>query len=381
MSKQSTSAAGATITLQHAALKDALGFLTRVVERRNTIPILANVLLRIEDRSVHMKATDLDIEAETTLEAIAVEGAGAITIPAATLHDIVRKLATDSQIVLGWNGEGQATLKAGRSRFTLHTLPADDYPDIAAGEMSHRFTLPLVTLQAMISTVQFAISTEETRYYLNGIYLHAIENSDVPALRAVATDGHRLALIDALAPDGSAGMPGIIVPRKTVAELAKMSGGDEAVVIELSAAKIRVTCGARILTSKLIDGTFPEYQRVIPARNENHATLDREAVAAAADRVSTITSERGRAVRCEFTDGKLALSVSNPDAGTAEEEITIDYVGADQVIGFNARYLADCLNALGGDTVRLALGDPGSPALFRRETSEDMLIVLMPMRV
>lgn len=369
-----------TITLEHAALKDALAFLTRVVERRNTIPILGNVLLRIEVGAIRMKATDLDIEAETVIEAVSIEGSGATTVSAAMLHDIVRKLPGSSQIVLSWNDHGQATVKAGRSRFMLHTLPADDYPDIAAGEMPHRFALPVATLREIIETVDFAMSTEEKRYYLNGIYLHHHEQDGAARLRAVATDGHRLALIDAPAPEGTAGMPGVIVPRKTVAELAKMSGGDE-VVIELSPAKIRVTCGPRVLTSKLIDATFPDYQRVIPARNGNHATLDREEVATAADRVSTIASERGRAVRCEFTGGKLKLSVSNPDAGTAEDEVAVEYDGAEQVIGFNARYLADCLAAIGGDTVRLAMGDPGRPALFRRATSEDMLVVLMPMRV
>jgi DNA polymerase-3 subunit beta len=369
------------VTLPRAALSPALAALSRVVERRNTIPVLSNILLRAEAGRLTLRATDLDIEAQTSLPC-EIETEGAVTVPAHTLTDIIRKLPAEAQVTLQQEGEAKMTVRSGRSRFSMNTLPESDFPNITTGEMSHRFALPAKTLAEMIASVEFAISTEETRYYLNGIHLHALDVAGEMKLRAVATDGHRLSRLELPAPEGAAGMPNVIVPRKTVGELARMAKEhDGEVVLELSTTKIRATLGETTLTSKLIDGTYPDYQRVIPAGNDKLATLDREEFQRAIDRVATISSERGRAVKLALSETGLALSVTNPDAGEAREETSPDYDGPSIEIGFNARYLLDVLGVLGGDSVQMKLADPGSPAIFQKRDGDPLLVVLMPMRV
>ncbi len=370
------------ITIARETLSPALAALSRVVERRNTIPVLSNVLLRAEGDRLALRATDLDIQAMTSLPA-QVETAGAITVPAHTLTDIVRKLPADAQITLEQDAKATSmTVRAGRSRFNMHTLPESDFPDITTGELPHRFALPAKEIVDLIAKVSFAISSEETRYYLNGIHLHPATIDGEAKLIAVATDGHRLSRLALAAPDGSDGMPGVIVPTKAVTEIARLAKDAEGdLSIELSTTKIRVTAGETSLTSKLIDGTFPDYQRVIPSGNDKLATLDAEAFEKAIDRVSTISSERGRAVKLSLSDAGLALSVTNPDAGEAREELEPEYDGAPIDIGFNARYLLDVLGVLGGDTVLMKLADPGSPAVFQKRDGDSLLVVLMPMRV
>ncbi len=374
------------VTVERAALLKALGHVHRVVERRNTIPILSNVLLRAGDGGLRLKATDLDME--VTEEVLAdVTQAGSTTVPAHVIYDIIRKLADGSQVSLETTGDtGQMQLRAGRSRFTLQALGEADFPDLAAGEMTHSFSMPAGDLKRLIEKTQFAISTEETRYYLNGIYLHTVEAEDGQRLRAVATDGHRLARIEMPAPEGSVGMPGIIVPRKAVAEIQKLvDDGAEEVKVELSSAKIRFTFGAGegavVLTSKLIDGTFPDYQRVIPTGNDKLLTVERSEFARAVDRVSTISSERGRAVKLAIADGRLTLSVNNPDSGNAVEEIDVEYDSTPLDVGFNARYLLDITSQLDGDTAVFKLADAGSPTVIQDREGAPTLYVLMPMRV
>jgi DNA polymerase-3 subunit beta len=381
------------VTVERAALLKALGHVHRVVERRNTIPILSNVLLRAEAEGLKLKATDLDMEVTETIRAD-VSQAGATTIPAHVIYDIVRKLPEGSQVSLETTGEtGQMQLRSGRSRFMLQALSESDFPDLAAGEMQVSFALPAQDLKRLIEKTQFAISTEETRYYLNGIYLHTIEVEGETKLRAVSTDGHRLARIEMPAPEGSAGMPGLIVPRKAVAEIQKLvdDGGAE-VKVELSTAKIRLTfdggeggeaasSGGVVLTSKLIDGTFPDYQRVIPTGNDKLLTVERGEFAKAVDRVSTISSERGRAVKLALSEGRLTLSVNNPDSGNAVEELDVSYDAAPLDVGFNARYLLDITGQLDGDTAVFKLADPGSPTVIQDRDGAPTLYVLMPMRV
>ena len=369
------------LTIPREALAPALAALSRIVERRNTIPVLANILVKADAGRLTLRATDLDIQAETSLTCEVAEP-GAITLPAHTLTDITRKLPAEAAITLEGAGDKPFALRAGRSRFTLQSLPETDFPDIAAGEVTHSFALPAKTLVQIVEETGFAISNDETRYYLQGIYLHAAELEGAAVLRAVATDGHRLARLQLPAPAGSAGMPGVIVPRKTAAEIARMAKEhDGDIVLELSPTKIRVTAGATTLTSKLIDGTFPDYQRVIPAGNDRLATLEAGAFKQAVDRVSTISSERGRAVKLALSDGTLTLTVSNPDSGSATEELQPDYAGEPIEIGFNHRYLLDILGILGGDTVQMKLAEPGSPAILQRREGDSLLVVLMPMRV
>jgi DNA polymerase-3 subunit beta len=370
------------VTVERAELLKSLGHVHRVVERRNTIPILANVLVRAEKASLSLKATDLDLE---VIESIAAEvtPAGSTTVPAHMFYEIVRKLPEGSQVVLESSSDRAVlAIRAGRSRFTLQTLPESDFPDLAAGDMTHKFALPAKDLKRLIDKTQFAISTEETRYYLNGIYLHVAGAAKSQTLRAVATDGHRLAQTDLAVPAGAAGMPGVIVPRKTVTEVQRLIEDSEAeVAIELSSAKIRFSIGNVVLTSKLIDGTFPDYQRVIPAGNDKELVVDKKDFEAAVDRVSTVSSERGRAVKLSLSSGKLILSVTNPDSGSATEEIEVEYDADPIDIGFNSRYLLDIASQLDGEVAVLRLADPGSPTLIEDKDAKGSLYVLMPMRV
>ncbi|MEW9807286.1 DNA polymerase III subunit beta [Mesorhizobium sp. ZMM04-5] len=370
------------VILERSNLLKSLNHVHRVVERRNTIPILSNVLLNATGAILEMKATDLDLEV-TEATAATVEQGGATTVPAHLLYDIVRKLPDGAEVMLKTDEDGNAmSVISGRSSFRLQCLPQSDFPELTAGSFSHMFRLDSAALKGLIDKTQFAISTEETRYYLNGIYFHTIETGGKLKLRAVATDGHRLARAEMDAPAGSEGMPGVIIPRKTVSELQKLVDvPDVAVATELSDTKVRFTIGSVVLTSKLIDGTFPDYQRVIPTGNDKALVLDRQTFAAAVDRVSTISSERGRAVKLSISDGQLTLAVNNPDSGSATEELAADYSSDPIEIGFNARYLLDVAAQLTGGDARFMLADAGSPTLIQDTADENALYVLMPMRV
>ncbi|WP_247455428.1 DNA polymerase III subunit beta [Bradyrhizobium sp. 174] len=367
--------------VEHAALVKALARVTRVVEKRNTIPILGNVLIEVQQDKILLKATDLDLEVIDMVSA-QVAAKGTTTVPGGLLHDIVRKMPSGSQVTLEQDEAKNVMIaKAGRSRFTLQTLPPADFPNLSAGDMTHAFMLKSTDLHRLIARIEFAISTEETRYYLNGIYFHTRQEGNRNKLRGVATDGHRLARIDLDLPEGATGMPGVIIPRKTVSEADKLFGtGDQEVQIELSQGKIRFIAGDLTLTSKLIDGTFPDYERVIPQGNDKVLKIPRADLSSAADRVATISSERGRAVKMSLADGKLTLTVSNPDAGNAVEEMDAEYTAGSIDIGFNSRYLHDIVAQVQGDTLELNLADPGSPTIFKGSDG-DALYVLMPMRV
>ena len=369
------------VTVERSHLLKSLGHVHRVVEKRNTIPILSNVLLRAEGARLLLKATDLDLEITETVPADIAQ-ASATTVPAQILFDIVRKLPDGAEVALDTGDGAQLALRSGRSKFTLQVLPDSDFPDLATGEFAARFTLTAGALKKLIERTQFAISTEETRYYLNGIYLHVITAAGKPMLRAVATDGHRLAQAQIDAPAGSESMAGVIVPRKTVGEVQKLMEDPEAeVTVELSETKVRFTIGPVVLTSKLIDGTFPDYGRVIPQGNDKILKVDRSEFAGAVDRVSTISSERGRAVKLALADGRMVLSVNNPDSGSAVEELGVDYPADAIEIGFNSRYLLDVASQLETGTAEFRFADPGSPTLIQDVGEANALYVLMPMRV
>lgn len=369
------------ITLEKGALVKALSHVQSVVERRNAIPILSNVLIDGEDGRLRLTATDLDLSMVEDVEA-EIGQSGATTVPAHTLFDIVRKLPDGAQVSLETSDAGRMVIAAGRSRFTLATLPKEDFPHLAQGDLPYRFNLPASDLKRLIEKTRFAVSTEETRHYLNGIYLHAMEVEDDMFLRAVATDGHRLAKLDLPAPDGVAGMPGVIVPRKAVAEIHKLlDGADGEVEVALSDAKIRVQAGSATLTSKLIDATFPDYQRVIPSGNGHILTVGRQEFADGVDRVATLATDKTKAVKLSLDEGRMVLSVHNPENGTAEEELEVGY-GAEHIdIGFNSRYLNDILGQIDGETVEAHLADSNSPTLIMDSADQAALYVLMPMRV
>jgi len=364
-------------TIERATLLKSLGHVQSVVERRNTIPILSNVLLEArDDGSIRLMATDLDLQVDESVPAN-VSQAGAITVSAHTFFDIVRKLPEGSQVELT-AAEGKMQVVAGRARFNLSKLPRDDFPVIAEGELPTRFELPAATLRQIIEKTRFAISSEETRYYLMGIFFHVIDDQ----LRAAATDGHRLARITVGKPDGADGMPDVIVPRKCVQELYRLLEELEGTVeISMSPTKIRFGLGSAILTSKLIDGTFPDYNRVIPTGNDKLLKLDPKSFSAGVDRVSTIASEKTRAVKISVDRDKVTLSVTSPENGVATEELAADY-GSDGIeIGFNAKYLLDILGEIDGDTVEVHLADAAAPTLLRENDKSNALYVLMPMRV
>ena len=367
-------------TIERATLLKGLSHVQSVVERRNTIPILSNVLIEATaEGGLKLMATDLDLQIVETVAA-AVDQPGATTVSAHTLFDICRKLPEGSQVSLA-AADGKLTIMAGRAKFQLGTLPRDDFPVIAEGELPVSFELPAETLKQIIDKTRFAISTEETRYYLNGIFWHVSEDP-LPVLKAAATDGHRLARITMPRPEGAEGMPDIIIPRKCVAELRKLLDEvDGSVGVSMSATKIRFDLGQALLTSKLIDGTFPDYSRVIPTGNDKILKIDPRSFEEGVDRVSTIATEKTRAVKMALDRDKIILSVTSPENGTAAEEVPGEYTSMGFEIGFNSRYLLDILGQLQGDTIEVHLADAAAPTLIRENDKSAALYVLMPMRV
>ena len=368
-------------TIERAALLKTLGHVQSVVERRNTIPILANVKIAAADGKIALAATDMDIEiAESVAAAVAVKGA--TTAPAHTLYEIVRKLPEGAEVEVEAAADGKIAVRAGRSRFQLASLPVDEFPVMGGGTYAHTFRLGASELRGIVERTRFAISNEETRYYLNGIYLHAAKNDKTAVLRAVATDGHRLARMEAPLPKGAQGMPGVIVPRKTVNELHRLiEESDAEVEIGVSDTKIRFALDGAEIASKLIDGTFPDYERVIPSGNDKEMDVNRRIFTEAVDRVTAISSEKSRAVKLKLGRNVLELSATSSENGSASEEIEVAYQGAALEIGFNARYLLDIAQQMTGDTVRLAMADAASPTVLVDAADAAGLYVLMPMRV
>ncbi len=371
------------INVERGAFLKALSHVQSVVERRNTIPILSNVMIEAAKGELKLTATDLDIEIVETIPSDVLRN-GAATAPAHMLYDIVRKLPDGAQVqaeLLTAEG-GRLAVSAGTSRFELACLPKEDFPQMASGALPHRFRLAADDLKRLIQKTRFAISTEETRFYLNGIYLHAAKEGKTHALRAAATDGHRLARFELDLPEGAADMPGVIVPRKTVNELQRLlDDADGAIEISLSDTKIQFTFNGLELTSKLIDGTFPDYQRVIPAGNDKVLSVESKEFAQSVDRVSTISADKTRAVKLHIAKEKVTLSVVNPESGTATEELGANYSASPIEIGFNARYLLDITGQIEGKEVRFLLSDAGSPTIIEDTEDSRTLYVLMPMRV
>ena len=370
------------ISVERGVLLKAVAQAQSVVERRNTIPILANVLIEAEGSDVTFRATDLDIEVVDRAPA-QVEKAGSTTVAATTLHEIVRKLPDGALVTLtADNAAGRLTVEAGRSNFSLATLPKEDFPVMASSEYATNFGADAPTLRRLFDKSKFAISTEETRYYLNGVYMHVADGDDGKVLRCVATDGHRLARIDAPLPEGAADMPGIIIPRKTVGELRKLLDDDDAqIAVSVSETKVRFATKDITLTSKVIDGTFPDYTRVIPAGNTRKLEVDASDFAQAVDRVATVSSERSRAVKMQLDEDRLVLSVNAPDSGAAEEELAVAYGDERLEIGFNAKYLLEIASQVDRENAVFLFNSSGDPTLMREGNDQSAVYVVMPMRV
>lgn len=369
------------LVIERAVLLKALAPIQSVVERRGTIPILANVKLDVDKSGLSLTATDMDIAVVNKVSA-KVQEAGSITVPAHMFYEIIRKLPDSGEVEISTKDAGKLTISSGNSRFSVATLPVDDFPVMAEGDLAHQFTITPAECKALLEKTRFAISTEETRYYLNGVYLHAANSGGAPVLRAVATDGHRLARMEVGLPEGAENIPGVIIPRKTVSELYKLvEEGGERVDISLSESKIRFAVGGSVLVSKLIDGSFPDYERVIPTGNDKVMEVEGKLFSQAVDRVSVITSEKSRGIKLAISPNTLTLTSSSAEQGTATETVSVSY-GADEVeIGFNARYLLDMMAQVEGDTAQFVFADSASPTIVRDPSDVGALYVIMPMRV
>ena len=370
------------LSIERSALLRAVAQAQSVVERRNTIPILANVLIEAEGGTVSFRATDLDIEVVDRAPA-KVDRAGSTTVSAVTFHEIVRKLPDGSLVSLTDDpASGRMTVEAGRSHFSLATLPKEDFPVMASTEYAANFSAPAPVLRRLFDKSKFAISTEETRYYLNGVYMQVADREGRQVLRCVATDGHRLARIDADLPAGAEKMPGVIVPRKTVGELRKLLEDDEMqIAVSVSETKVRFATPDITLTSKVIDGTFPDYSRVIPMGNTRKLEVDAAEFAQAVDRVATVSSERSRAVKLSLGEDRLMLSVNAPDSGAAEEELAVAYGDDPLEIGFNAKYLLEIASQVDRENAVFLFNSSGDPTLMREGNDQTAVYVVMPMRV
>lgn len=369
------------VLIERSALLKALGHVQSVVERRGTIPVLGNIKLHAASASLTLTGTDMDV-ALTEKIACEAKKEGAVTVPAHTFYDIVRKLPDGAQVDISEKDGSRVVIKCGQSKFNLATLPVADFPAMNDGEFSHEFTLATTDCKSLIDKPAYAMSTEETRYYLNGIYLHAAQNEGVDVLRTVATDGHRLARTEIALPSGAKDMPGVIIPRKTIQELRKiLESGDGEITISLSESKIRFVFDNAVLTSKLIDGNFPDYERVIPSGNEKMMEAECKSFSSAVDRVSIITSERSRAVKLSLGANKLLFTANSNEQGTATEEIKVSYSSDEFEVGFNSRYMLEMMQQIEGDTAQLFFNDAASPVLVKDTSDAGSLYVIMPMRV
>ena len=372
------------VTIARAELMRGLQHAQAILERRNTIPILSNVMLEAKSGRIVITSTDLDIAFHEEISAD-VETSGSITVPGHLFFDIARKLSDDTKIGLETQ-DGRMIVTAGRARFSIPTLSAKEYP-VMMPETGSEFTMSVKNLQSLLTRPRFAMSTEDTRYYLNGIYLHIGQSSDKSRdlLYAVATDGHRLRMATVEKPeDMSADTPDIIIPRKAVNEICRVLDGaspDETVSLSISKGKIRIQFGKIDFISKTVDGTFPDYSRVIPTSHNSSLTADAEVLKNIIDRVSIVALERTKAVKMEMSDQGTIVSVTSPDMGTATETASGEFEGPNLTIGFNSSYLQEILSQYGKDKIEMLLGDAGSPTLIRKVGTVDDLSVLMPMRV
>lgn len=370
-------------TIDRSVFLKALSHGQSVVERRTTVPILSNVLLRATPMGLSMMTTDTDIALIETVPATVAQP-GATTVSAQMLFEIVRKLSEGTTIELAFLPEtGQLNLKSGRSRFNLSCLPAEDFPQLTQGELPYHFTLPIAIFKKLLDRAKFAMSTEETRYYLNGIHLHTIDREGQKTLRSVATDAHRLAYIEVPLPQGAEDMPGIIIGRKTVTEVRKLvDDAASEVTISLSPTRIEFAFENAVLSSRLIDATYPEYEKAVPLGNDKMAIIDAKAFAAAVDRVATVSNDKVRAIKVNLHNNMLVLSAASHDLGDAVEEITVDFPHDTPIeIGFNARYLLDIAQQIDEDEAQVLLANGDAPAIIKGMLDQEATYVLMPMRV
>lgn len=371
------------LIVDKAVLQQALSNSRGIVENRNTIPILGHILLAVKSDQLTLKVTDLEIE---LVESIHVKGEedGQCTVPAGLLYDIIRKMPDGVEITLEAKNEtGRMTIKAGGSNFALGTLPASDFPEMTDDGMEHGFKIAAKQFKSLLDHTNFAISTDEARYFLNGVFMHHTTAEGEPVLRCVATDGHRLARYQVERPEGAEGMPEIIIPKKAVQEIRKLldQHQQETIQLRLSNTKIKVEFDKMQLTSKLIDGKYPNYEQVIPKGHPHVVNIQRQTFASAVDRVAIMAIDRTRAIKLHFQAEQLSIHAQNQEAGSATEDVTISFDGGNLNIGFNARYLLDIIGQTEGSELKIHLKDQGSPVIILDSKDDQVLYVLMPMRV
>lgn len=366
--------------IEKNSLIKSLGHVQGVVERRNTMLILANVLIEAEGDRIRLTTTDMELEFVEELGAEVIQP-GKVTAPAVLIHDYVRKLDDGSQVEVSLSSDGERLwLRSGRSSLNQPTMPAGDFPLMDKEDFTHHFTISALDMRGLFERARFAISTEETRYYLNGVYFHATE--DAKQIRAVATDGHRMARIERPLPQGAEKMPAVIVPRKTVSELGKLlDEGNQDVSVSVGQNKIRFEMGDLTLSSKLIDGRFPDYERVIPKQNKIQLDVDQKLLRNAIDRVSTVSTERTRTVKMKIEGGRAILTAAGQDHGEAEEEIAVEFRHDPLTVGFNSRYLMDILSNISGPRANFLMDVDTSPIIITDPDDTTMLFLLMPLRV
>lgn len=358
-------------------LLKAIASVNGVVEKKNTIPVLQNIKLEVKDDIVVLSATDMDISVTTSF-ACDMKNSGTTTVLAQMFLDIVRKIPENAPIIITQDNASILQIKSGKSKYNLPCISAEEFPNIAEGELGEEFTVNSAKLVEMIDKTRFAISNDETRYYLNGLFLQGMKRDSGFELRCVATDGHRLALSFM---DSKISTPfGIIIPRKSVAEIRRIIDGIEEVKISVSRIKIKVVAGQATLVSKLIDGEFPDYEKVLPKNNSRIAVINKKEFFDALDRVSTVATDKHRSIKLLLENGKMNLQVSTNDGSFAYEELEVNYLEEKIEAGFNSRYLMDVVGQVDGNEVLMRFRDGNSPALVEAK-GMNSVFVIMPVRI
>ncbi|HLV78099.1 MAG TPA: DNA polymerase III subunit beta [Marinobacter sp.] len=365
------------LTISRESLLTPLQSIAGVVEKKQTMPVLSNVLLEAEDNTLTLTGTNMEVELVGRVTPVHVDQPGRITVPARKLSDISRALGDEAPIDLVLEGD-RLHVRAGNSHFTLSTLPAEHFPNVEDEPESFRLELPQKELRRMLDATAFAMAQQDVRYYLNGLLLEVASNH----VRAVATDGHRLAMAHTDMDTGCPDLRQVIVPRKGVLELARLLGdGDAPVTLVIGDNHLRATVGAYTFTSKLIEGKFPDYNRVIPRGGDKVVLADRASLKNTLQRAGILSHENIRGVRLNLSSGQLQVFANNPDQEQAEDALPVEYQGEALQIGFNVGYLVDVMNVLDDAQVKITLSNPNSSALIEAENDNSCLYVVMPMRL
>lgn len=366
--------------ISKSAIIKALSNVNGAVEKRNTIPVLLNVKIEAKNGRLNLTATDMDIVIVSSAEAL-ISREGATTVPAQLFYDIIRKIPDNADINVELKDESpNIKISYGKSKFTLPCLDPSEFPILSEGEMLVNFNIKSSELVKIIDKTRFAIPSDETRFYLNGLFIHGVVVGSGVELRGVATDGHRLALASSTGSSLTAAIPGVIIPKKTINEIRKIIEGNDDVTVAFSKAKIRVASGSSVIISKLIDGEFPEYDRVIPKNNDKVLKADRKLIFDAVDRVSTIATDKNKSIKLILENGKIGFQIKSNDSGNASEEVEVEYEGGIIETGFNSRYFLEIIGQINKDRINIFFKDGASPALIKTD-EQDGLYVIMPIRV